>query len=79
MNVVQFRRSQPCSNDDLVSALESALIEVKAGRCWSGLVALRDYRGKEHILPVGIYAADHGALSNLGFKLQTLAADSGFG
>lgn len=76
MNVVQFRRNQPCSNDDLVRALESALAEAKAGRCWSGVIALRDARGQEHILPVGLYDADKGALSNLGFRLQTIAAAS---
>lgn len=79
MNVVQFGRSRPRSNSDLVSALESALAEAKAGRCWSGLIALRDTRGREHVLPVGLYDDNKDALSTLGFKLQAMAADSGFG
>lgn len=79
MNVVQLRRNQASSNADLVRALERALQEVKAGRTRSGVIVLRDARGQEHILTMGLYEANTGALSNLGFKLQSIASFDDYG
>jgi hypothetical protein len=77
--VVQFER-RTRRNEDLVQALESALVEARAGRCRSGVIALMNEHGKERAVPVGTYKTDRGALSQLGFRLQAMAAiDSGFG
>ena len=76
--VVPFER-RTLRNEALVLALESALVEAKAGRARSGLVALMNERGKELAVAAGVYKTDRGAMSQLGFKLQAMAAaDSNF-
>lgn len=77
--VVPFER-RTMRNDALVLALESALVEARAGRCRSGVIALMNKHGKERAVTAGAYRTDRGALSQLGFRLQAMAAaDSGFG
>lgn len=77
--VVPFER-RTLRNEALVLALESALVEAKAGRARSGVVALMNERGKERAITAGVYETDRGALSKLGFRLQAMAAaDSGYG
>jgi hypothetical protein len=79
-NVVQFARGpKRCCEEALVLALESALIEARAGRSRSGVVILADERGKNRMITAGLFKRDRGALSNLGFQLQAMAADTGFG
>lgn len=79
MNVVQLRRNRASSNADLVRALEGALQDAQTGRSRSGLIVLMDTRGQEHILAVGLYDRDTGALSSLGFKLQSIASFDDYG
>lgn len=74
MNVVQMTRNQARCNADLVRALEGALQDAQAGRSRSGVVVLRDAHAQEHILAVGVYDSNAGALCALGFRLQSIAS-----